>query len=280
MFQYNILRDRDIEQIGDSVFKVLEKVGVLCQNRELLKALEEAGARVDYSNETVFFTKRMCAELLEQIKKENQSSADNAARKFEKPSLPDLGTQVAQFVYDYGNKQRRSGNTKDFIELIKLGDTLHPETSVGHSLLLTDAAPMIEPLEAGMLLAEYAHIPAPAFAWNVQQADYLVEMGEILGFSDWFTWGSVCFSHPFRFDKDVADRFVRIVRSGHSAGLTAMPVAGVTTPVTVAGFVTVATAEIFATWLSARALNPNVPLGGSIWGGTMDMKTGEVSYSS
>jgi trimethylamine--corrinoid protein Co-methyltransferase len=280
MFQYNILRDSDIEQIGDSVFKVLEKVGVLCQNRELLKALEEAGARVDYSNETVFFTKRMCAELLEQIKKENQSSVDNAAKKFEKPSLPGLETQVAQFVYDYGNKQRRSGNIKDFIELIKLGDTLHPETSVGHSLLLTDAAPMIEPLEAGMLLAEYAHIPAPAFAWNVQQADYLVEMGEILGFSDWFTWGAVCFSHPFRFDKDVADRFVRIVRSGQSAGLTAMPVAGVTTPVTVAGFVTVATAEIFATWLSARALNPNVPLGGSIWGGTMDMKTGEVSYSS
>jgi len=280
MFQYNILRDSDIEQIGESVFKVLEKVGVLCQNREILEALEQAGAKVDYSSETVTFPKRMCIDLLEKIRKDNQSTVDNVARKFEKPSLAELGTQVAQFVYDYGNKQRRSGNTKDFIELIKIGNTLHPETSVGHSLLLTDVPPMIEPLEAAMLLAEYAHIPAPAFAWNVRQADYLVEMGEILGISNWFTWGAVCFSHPFRFDRDVADRFVRIVRSGYTAGLTAMPVAGVTTPVTVAGFITVATAEIFATWLSARALNPDVPLGGSIWGGSIDMKSGEVSYSS
>ena len=59
-----------------------------------------------------------------------------------------------------------------------------------------------------------------------------------------------------------------------------MPVAGATTPITVAGFVAVAGAEMFATWLAARALNPEVPLGGSIWGGSLDMKTGEVSYSS
>ncbi len=280
MFQYSLLKDADVEPLAEGVFEVLEKVGVLCQNREMLEAMEQAGARVDYSRETANFPRRMSEELLEQIRKEMGPPGERGNPKFGTPSLPGLGTQVAQLFYDYEAKQRRGGNTKDFIELIKLGDVLHPESSVGHSLLLTDVPAIVEPLEAAMLLAEYAHKPAPAFAWNVRQVDYLIEMGEIYGVPDWFTWGAICFSHPFRFDKDVADKFVRRVRSGVATGLTAMPVAGVTTPAPVAGFIVVAAAEIFATWLAARALNPEVPLSASIWGGSIDMRTGEISYSS
>jgi trimethylamine:corrinoid methyltransferase-like protein len=53
-----------------------------------------------------------------------------------------------------------------------------------------------------------------------------------------------------------------------------------TTPVTAAGFIVVTSAELIATWLAGRALNPKVGLGGSIWGATLDMKTGEVSYNT
>jgi hypothetical protein len=60
-----------------------------------------------------------------------------------------------------------------------------------------------------LLLAEYARKPAGAFAWNVRQVDYLIEMGEILGIENWFTWGAICFAHPLRFDKDV--RFANLI---------------------------------------------------------------------
>ena len=280
MSQYDVLRDADIELLGEGMIKVLAEVGVLCQNQEMLEALEKHGAKVDYAKEVATFPKQMSVELLEQVRKETQNAGDSGKDRFHSPSLPSLGTQIAQHFYDYGAKQQRSGNTADFVDLIKLGDTIHPESPVGDCLLLTDVPAMMEPLETAMLLAEYAHNPGQAFAWNVRQADYLMEMGEIYGISNWFTWGAVCFAHPFRFDKDVADRFVRIVKSGSTAGLTAMPVAGVTTPVSIAGFVVVGAAEMFATWLAGRALNPDVPLGGSIWGGSINMKTGEVSYSA
>lgn len=280
MFQWNLLSDGDIEPLADGVFTVLKKVGVLCQNHQMLRAMENMGARVDYAQKLAIFPRRMVEEFINRLRKETKDTEDNGHRKFKIPSLPSLGTQVAQFFYDYENKERRSGNKKDFISLIKLGDVLHPERGVGHSLLLTDVPPIIEPLEAAMLLAEYAHKPLPAFAWNVNQVDYLIEMGEIYGIPNWFSLGAVCFAHPLRFDKDVADRFVRRVKSGYPTGLTAMPLVGVTTPVTAAGFIVVASAEIVATWIAARALNSEVPLGGSMWGGTMDMKTGEVSYSS
>jgi trimethylamine:corrinoid methyltransferase-like protein len=105
-------------------------------------------------------------------------------------------------------------------------------------------------------------------------------MGEILGIEKWFSFGANCFAHPLRFDKDVADRFARRVKEGEAAGFAAMPVAGVSTPVTAAGFAAVTSAELVATWLAGRALNPNVALSGSIWGATLDMKTGEVSYNT
>jgi trimethylamine--corrinoid protein Co-methyltransferase len=69
-------------------------------------------------------------------------------------------------------------------------------------------------------------------------------------------------------------------KRGVSVGLTAMPVAGITTPVTVEGFIAMASAEVVAGWIAGRAINPEVPLGGSMWAATVDMRTGQPSYSA
>ena len=263
MFQTTLLTDADVEPLAEGVLAVLEQVGILCQNEEILKALDAAGAQVDYVSERAKFPQPMVAEFVESLRHEI-SPPDPVPPQFVAPGLPGLVTQIAQFFYDYENKEQRRGNSQDFISLTKLGDVLHGEAGVGHSLTLTEVPPLLEPLEAAMVLAEYAHMPQPAFVWNIKQTDYLIEMGDILGIEDWFTYGAICFAHPLRFDKDVADKFVAQVQAGYNTGLTAMPIAGVTTPVTVEGFIVVSSAEHIATWLAARAINPAVPLGGSV----------------
>ena len=279
MFQRGMLSDSSVEQLARSVMGVLEQVGIVCQNAELLRALSESGAVVDEARNRAWFPSSLVAEFAAGLR---QSAHDPEDEKpgFSPPALARLGTQVAQFFLDDRTGERRPGSREDLITLIKLGDALHRDDGVGHSLLLRDMPPLLEPLEAAMLLAEYAHVPGPAFVWNVRQVDYLIEMGEILGIPEWYSLGAICFSHPLRFDKDVADRFVRQARSGYPTGLTGMQVSGATTPVTVAGFIAVSAAEFVATWIAARALNSEVPLRGSIWGGTLDMKTGAVSYCS
>lgn len=280
MFQKTLLTDDQVEPLAEGVFEVLERVGVLCQNEEMLKALDAAGAEVDCASERATFPREMVAEFIEAFRRENASQPATAAAEFSAPGLPGVGTQVAQLFHDHEKQETRSANREDFVTLTKLGDVLHGDGGVGHSLSMTDCPPALEPLEAGLLLAEYAHNPGRPFAWCVDQVDYLKEMGEILGIEDWFSWGATCFAHPLRFDKDVADKFARRCREGVATGLTAMPVAGVTTPVTVEGFIVVSSAEHVATWIAARAINPEVGLGGSMWAGTVDMKTGEVSYSA
>ncbi|MEA3400135.1 MAG: trimethylamine methyltransferase family protein [Armatimonadota bacterium] len=281
MFQRTILTDDHIEPLADAVLTVLEKVGVLCQNDELMQALDDAGAEVDYDTQRVRFPRQMTAEFVNAMRAEYVADGlTEVPMSLQPPGMPSVGTQVAQFYHDYRSGESRQSNREDLVTLIKFGDALHGEQGVGHALSLTDVPPMLEPLEAAILLAEYAHEPAGAFAWHVDQIPYLREMGEILGREEWFAWGAICFAHPLRFDRDTAAKYVARAKAGQPCGLTAMPVAGVSTPVTVEGFVVVSIAEHVATWIAGRAVNPDVPLHGSMWPGTVDMATGAVSYSA
>lgn len=277
MFQRYLLDDADVQALSDAVLTILEKVGALCQSQEMLRALAAWGADVDYQGETVHFPRRLVEEFAASMRREPEADSGQAMQP---APLPGLGTQVAQFFYDDATGERRPGGKADLIYLTKLGDVLHGEEGVGHSLLLRDVPPLLEPLEAGYVLAEWARKPAGPFAWDVRQVDYLIEMGEILGQPNWFTMGAICFAHPLRFDQAVAERVVRMAKLGYSIGLTGMQVAGASTPVTISGFVAVSAAEFIATWIVGRAINPKVHLGGIIWPATVDMHNGEVSYSA
>lgn len=278
MFQRHVLSEEHVEPVADAVVTVLETVGVLCQNDELMRALGAMGARVEESDERVRFPRELTTEFVAALRGE-QEEADPMPR-LRPPGDPGVGTQVAQIYLDHRTGEERQSNREDLTTLIKLGDVLHRERGVGHALSLTDVPPMIEPLEAGLLLAEYAHTPGAAFAWHVDQIPWLREMGEIMGRDEWFSWGATCFAHPLRFDRDTAGKYVARAKAGAPCGLTAMPVAGVSTPVTVEGFTVVSSAEHVATWMAARAVNAEVPLRGSMWPGTVDMATGAVSYAS
>jgi trimethylamine:corrinoid methyltransferase-like protein len=271
----------DLDLLGESIFEVLEQVGTVFQNDEILTALEEWGARVDRSSCVVTFPRRKLEVFVEEIRAERATSPTPGSVQFRSPELPSVTGSVAQFVYDDDLPGPRPGRREDLVQLVKLGNALHPDQPVGHAVILRAVPPLLEPLEAALVLAEYADDPDAPFAWDVRQIPYLEEMGHLLGKERWYSLGAVCMAHPLRFDKNVADRYVHMMREGlRPAGLTAMPVAGVSAPVTVEGYLVVTAAEFLASWVVGRALNPRIGLGGSIWAGTTDMKTGHVSYSA
>jgi trimethylamine:corrinoid methyltransferase-like protein len=205
-------------------------------------------------------------------------TADSA---FATPGLPTLGTDIAPLYYDWPSRSRRGSNTPDFIRLLQLGEMLHGATGVGHCLTPTDVPPAIEPLHSACVMAEYVSKPVGVYCFRADQRPYLQEMADILGVGDQLlAWGAICFAHPLRFDREPAGRFVLMARAGVAVGLTAMPAAGVSTPITPEGFMAMTAAEQVAGWIAGRALNPAVPLGGSMWAGTVDMRTGTVSYSA
>lgn len=282
MFERSLLQDSDVEKLSDAVLTTLEKVGALYQNEEILKALKVAGAHVDFTTQVATFPRKMVTEFLNGIRKEvaAMKDSDDGHRKFSAPSPGGLFHNLSQYFYDWTRRARRLGNKQDYIHLIKLGDVIHPDRGVGHVLLLSDVPAPVEPLEATLLQFEYTHKPRGAYVQDVRQIPYLIEMEEISGLKDLHWLANCGFSSPLRFGKDIADRFVYSIKHGRPANLYVMTVSGAGTPVTVAGCVIIASAELIANWIAGRAINPQVRITGGVWIATMDMRTGETSYNA
>ena len=149
MYQPHLLRDEHIEPIADTALSILEKIGILCQNEELMAALGAAGAQVDAASERVKFPRRMVQEYVESFRAEyggrmygdtfnadglvSEGGGQAGGAAFAPPGLPVLSTDIAQLYYDWPTRSRRSSNTPDFITLLKLGEVLHGEDRKEHT---------------------------------------------------------------------------------------------------------------------------------------------------
>lgn len=277
MFEGTLFGDRDVEELADAVLVVLERVGALYQNDQILKALETAGAKVDYAAQVATFPRGMVEGFVEQLRREHAAD-EGAPRPFSPPGQSALFHQLCQYYYDAAKRERRIGNRDDYVTLLKLGHALHPDQGVGQCLLLSDVPAEIEPLAATLLQFEYVGRPRGAYVQDVRQIDYLAEIEQIAGVEDLIWLANVGFSSPLRFGRNVADRFVQTMKLGRPISTYVMTLSGAGTPVTVAGCTVIASAELLALWMAGRALNPDAPVRAGVWLATMDMRSGQASY--
>jgi trimethylamine:corrinoid methyltransferase-like protein len=301
---FNAISENAVELLAESVLEVLEKVGFMAESREILKAYEDAGAQVDYEKQSAKFPRKVISDFIDGIRSENKeewekeilSQGENRetmysgyhpygeANEFKTPTIPYMFHNLSTYFYDDEKKERRPGNKADFITLIKMGDSLHPENGVGHALNLMDTHSEVEPIEAALVELEYSKNPRGVYVHDVRQIPYLMEMEEIFGIKDpyWHWMANICCNSPLKLDKTVCERFVYTFKTGiYPAKLAAMPVAGVNMPVTTSGSVVIVAAEFIAVWLAARLIaGKKIPLTGMPIQGTMDMRSGNVSFTA
>jgi trimethylamine--corrinoid protein Co-methyltransferase len=279
---FRVLGPSEMEQLSDAVLTVLERVGVICHSTEILRALENIGARVNYESQAASFPRQLLQDFVEGLRKEAAEAPGRGQAAFQSPQVPWTFHPLSVFYYDQARQQRRPGNRSDFITMTKLGDVLHPEQGTGHCLVLSEEPAAVEPLEAAILLCEYAHRPRGVYVQDVRQIPYLQEIEDIAGIRDeyWHWLANVSFATPLRLSREIAERFAYMVKSGcYPAHVYNFAVSGVNMPVTAAGAIALASAEIVALWLIARALNQRVSLaGGLVQVATVDMHSGEISY--
>ncbi|HID07625.1 MAG TPA: hypothetical protein EYP10_10835 [Armatimonadetes bacterium] len=276
-----LLTDSQLEQLRDGVLHTLESVGMVFQNERILNALSRMGASIDYANETAKFPRRLVEAFIEDCQRQVAHATARKPKRFEPPPLPFMGVQVAQFYFDYECKERRAGRRQDFITMIHFADALEPGRAVGHCLLMSDIPHLIEPLEAVALLIEHAHKPGYTYPHYIEQFDYLADIGEIYcGDRNRFLIGGIFITSPLRVCKRAADFLVKKIDLGLPCGVGTMPVMGASAPVTYAGAIVVASAEIIGTWMAIRALNEGAELNAGIGAGSIDMRTGNATFCS
>ena len=274
--------DVTIQKIDAAAVRLLTRSGARIEHDGLLDMLEGAGCRIDRSGRRCCFTERLVRDVIGHV----------GGKTTEDVKLPaGWNSQVHMghggnfpHLVDWPSGRRRLATRQDVIDMAKMGHSLPEFTHVGKVVTTHEVDHRVEPLWDALQLARITD--KPIGGGEIFHADYiepLVRMGEVVtGRPGDTSLVAACdfFISPLILDPNQAACFVEKRRFGIANVPGTMPVAGMSSPVTVAGTVVVALAELIAGWVLGYLVNPDLPAGGIVSTGSLDMRTLAACFGS
>jgi len=279
----DFLRRDQLEKLHENVFKVLETAGIKVEDETILDILAKKGGMVNKATKIVKFPAQLINETIA-LHKEDVKQGKTAIReeKYQKFS-PRIGG-LSLYYLDSDKKERRKATTDDLIQMIKLANGIEEVVAINAPLTSSEFDPLIEPLEALKLLIQYSdkkikdiHCIEP------EQVKYMVEIGKLLpneaknvSFVDPVNY----FTSPLILSERCAKCLKEKIKYKIPAIIGTMPLAGGNAPVTIAGSSVIGAAEVLGGWVVAKAIDPEIPVGGFVCSGLIDMATASMTSSS
>ena len=282
--ELNIWKNKDLDQLQEAVIDVVENVGMRVENTSILEILFEKGAVVDKRNKTVKFPIGMIEDIISYFK-------DNKSDKEIRPDNFKLIIEGggAPSILQYGKKERRKPTRKDFIDVIKLGDGLEKVKMISHPLTYSRADPKIGLIETAALLLQYTEKPVHVEVTDSKSVKYLVKMAEIFERKpSKFMTADNAITSPLICGEGTGKTLLEMAKYGIPAlTVGTMPVSGLNSPVTLAGTVIIASAEILGGLIINKAIN-EIKIGKSkeidvyavLISGSFDMSTMKPVWAS
>ncbi|MBA7509787.1 Glycine betaine methyltransferase [subsurface metagenome] len=295
--EINILEKEDLQKIHEYTLKVLENPGMKIMNRQMQDVLQKKGAKVDSENQIIKFTPQIIEETIELIKKDYQNG--KAPKYMNGVTNSNSGKGIkAKFggaciqKLDWENKKYGDPLEKDLVDMIRLGQALPEVAVVGNPYVyLKDDSgnpinPKMQRIKTASIVAKYTTKPGPTEVWNAAELKYLIEIGIIVKGSKSNYFNDPCFITaketiaPLILENLAAETLIMLAENNLPCTIIPMPITGVSAPVTLMSNIIIGNAEILGTMASLKAVNPYARCIGGIISGSMDMKTGLVSFGS
>jgi len=274
-----VLTDEEMEIIHHYVLRILAEVGGIVQSQGILKKLEEYGAKVDYQNERVWFPE----ELMERFINESEPVSE----EFDPTQIKiGAGTYGAFWMTPEGKVELFTEKT--IKEYISLSLSLDNVDTFGMPIPHDMGHLKVSPLYMRLLWWKYVEPKEAAGSAQVQNhrlIPYIIEMAEVMadrfGGNVWdYVYGDIEFQSPFRCGREEARILEGLIERGFRCSIGGpMPAVGITTPVTLAGALTVHIAEIFFKLVISRVMYGLKTLNFSSSACIVDMKTGAFMRS-
>lgn len=279
---WKLLDDAEIRKIDGAAVRLLERVGCRVDHEGLLKLLEGVGCRIDYVSQRCYFPEKVVRRVVGHVGGKPKMAFEIPAGWNPQHHLSHGGSYP--HLLEWPSGERRLATRRDVVAMAKMAHVLPEFTHVGKVLTCCDVDQRIEPLWAALQLAKITD--KPVGGGEIFHAHYigpLVRMGEVLsGRANDTSLVAACdfFIAPLIMDRKQAECFIEKRRFEISNAPGTMPVTGMSSPVTLAGTVTVAVAELLAGWVMGYACNPTLKAGGIVCTGTLDMRTLAACFSS
>jgi trimethylamine--corrinoid protein Co-methyltransferase len=273
--------DSDIEQILSVSYNVLSKAGIAVESEYIQQTMKKAGAVVDAGS--IKIDSKLVNEALKLVPSEFTLHARNHHRSVHvggKTTLIAPGYGSA-FVAD-GTGQRREATIKDFENFAYLAFVSNSIDVTGGVLVEPNDIPtQLRPAQMTAALIQNSDKPFMGSVAGKEGAKESIEISKIV-------FGNIknkpCvlplinINSPLHLDSRMGDAMVEYVKEGQPILLTPGIMMGITAPVTVAGALAQAFAEILACVTIIQILNPSNPIIIGIGGFGSDLRTGGPGF--
>jgi trimethylamine--corrinoid protein Co-methyltransferase len=276
--------------------QVLERVGLQIQGEFMLKALADAGCKVDFANHRAWFkpdlVERQVAAQRDRYKmvrsslwypfcREMRADQISASESF----TVDYGF-ATPWIYDYPQGRYRTPTAQDQVDMIKLGEALPCVAAVNAPLICGDFDPRIEIIESARLLLLNTSKPGWVGTSSGREVKYLAELAALAVDGDQqllrtcppIFVSAYCTTSPLKIDTRSCDVLEEALKYGFPVNFCPMPILGATSPITPAGAAVVAAAEILGCITATTLLDPDAYFFSTSISAEMDMRTTQICF--
>jgi trimethylamine---corrinoid protein Co-methyltransferase len=281
-----VLSEPEMLKIDQASRALLLEVGIQTDHKEAMELFHKAGALVDSNNKNVRIPSHVINDTLSMC----SSCVKLYDRKGGSPLLIGgdrvyFGTVgIATNVLDFSTNTYRQVVCDDLRDIIRLSDTLDPPDFILIPATPTDVpVGIVDMVEFKyLLLNTKKHFIAEAQnRRNLMKCfDMAIEIGVSLETIQRRPFFSVlvCLTSPLLLRKDAIELIIESARLGLPLFIESGPMSGGTSPATLASTVVLANAELLASFVLAKAVNPSVPLIYASWARILDMRSATVSH--
>lgn len=230
-----VLSEQELLLIHDSALRILAEIGMHVPNDELLNMCRERGLAVDADRQVLRFPKSIMEEYIEKMRAQPGAKAEDEAQHLQ----GSISTQVS--IVDYGSKSRRYGLRDDNLKNIKLVEQLKNIPFCNAAVVPSDVPYDIADVITIADIRKYSTKPGGTYILTPLGAKYVAKINKLLGLRDGYLFESIS---PLTFKADTVEMALTFAKNGGGLGIAPMAMSSSTAPVTVAGTLTLETAEV------------------------------------
>ena len=284
-----ILSADQIEQIHASSMRVLEEIGIEFLHQDALAILATAGADVTPGSNQVRFDRHLIMDLIGKAPATFTLHARNSAHDlFIGGNTINFATVASTPNAHDRRGGRRPGNSEDFTNFLKLGQSLNCiHLFGGYPVEPVDLPPATRHLDC---LAAFATLTDKAFHAYSLGHTRITDGIEIARIARGITreqlsrepslFTIVNSNSPLRMDGPMLEGIMAMAGAGQLVVLTPFTLAGAMAPATIAGALTLQNAEALAGIAFAQMVAPGAPCAYGGFTSNVDMKSGAPAFGT
>jgi trimethylamine--corrinoid protein Co-methyltransferase len=281
----SVLTNSEVGRIHAHSLDLLERVGIDYKTPEALKILEKAGCSVDYERTWASLPRDLVEWALRQAPRVVHLEARDTNRDVVldgRRSYNTTDSQGTQAV-DLMSGELHGSTAEDLRLGVLFADALENVDIVNTIVVAGDVPAHLRTLQQFVIAFSNTSKPVRSSVLSVKQVPFLVEIVKAVTDSQTFRpiFSVVdCTTSPLMHDGEMTEACIELAKLNVPIVLYPMPLAGGTSPVTLAGTVLVHNVELLSALVLFQVVNPGTPIIYGAGASQLDMQTGRYGGSA